>query len=60
MRAVSDSDRIRRFMRRLGPEADAETRVYFTGGATAVCSDGAGVRLTSTSALFLRPIACSG
>ena len=36
MRAVADSDRIRRFMRRLGPEADAETRVYFTGGATAV------------------------
>jgi len=36
MREVVDSDRIRRFMRRLGPEADAETRVYFTGGATAV------------------------
>src|SRR3989304_8941069 len=36
MRAVADSARIRRFMRRLGPEADAETRVYFTGGATAV------------------------
>ncbi len=36
MREVADSDRIRRFMRRLGPEADAETRVYFTGGATAV------------------------
>jgi len=36
MRTVADSDRIRRFMRRLGPEADVETRVYFTGGATAV------------------------
>ncbi len=36
MREVADADRIRRFMRHLGPEADAETRVYFTGGATAV------------------------
>ncbi len=36
MREVADSDRIRRFMHRLGSEADAETRVYFTGGATAV------------------------
>lgn len=36
MREVADADRIRRFMRHLGPEADTETRVYFTGGATAV------------------------
>lgn len=36
MREVADADRIRRFMRGLGPEADVETRVYFTGGATAV------------------------
>ncbi len=36
MRALADADRIRRFMRELGAEARAETRVYFTGGATAV------------------------
>lgn len=36
MREVADSGRIRRFMRALGPEADSEARVYFTGGATAV------------------------
>jgi len=36
MREIADSDRIRRFMTHLGAEADAETRVYFTGGATAV------------------------
>jgi hypothetical protein len=36
MREVADADRIRRFMRRLGAEADVDTRVYFTGGATAV------------------------
>ncbi|MGH2404306.1 MAG: DUF6036 family nucleotidyltransferase [bacterium] len=36
MRALADADRIRRFMRALGVEAQSETRVYFTGGATAV------------------------
>jgi hypothetical protein len=36
MRAVADAERIRRFMRALGAEADTPTRVYFTGGATAV------------------------
>jgi hypothetical protein len=36
MRPLTDSERIRRFMRALGAEADAETRIYFTGGATAV------------------------
>jgi len=36
MREVADADRIRRFMRTLGVEADVDTRVYFTGGATAV------------------------
>ena len=36
MRKVADEDRIRRFMRALGAEADAPARVYFTGGATAV------------------------
>lgn len=36
MRELADAGRIRRFMRALGREADAEARVYFTGGATAV------------------------
>lgn len=36
MRALADADRVRRFMRALGSEAPTETRVYFTGGATAV------------------------
>jgi hypothetical protein len=36
MREVADADRIRRFMRALAEEADADGRVYFTGGATAV------------------------
>lgn len=36
MRKVADEDRIRRFMRILGAEADVPARVYFTGGATAV------------------------
>lgn len=36
MRSVADADRIRRFMHALGAETDAEARVYFTGGATAV------------------------
>ncbi|MGQ0568856.1 MAG: DUF6036 family nucleotidyltransferase [Armatimonadota bacterium] len=36
MREVADADRIRRFMRALGVEADVDTRMYFTGGATAV------------------------
>ena len=36
MREVADAERIRRFMRALGSEADAPLRIYFTGGATAV------------------------
>lgn len=36
MRGVADAERIGRFMRALGAEADAEARVYLTGGATAV------------------------
>lgn len=36
MRELADRDRIARFMRALGAEVDAETRAYFTGGATAV------------------------
>ena len=39
MREIADSDRIRRFMAHLGLEDDAEIRVYFTGGATAVLLD---------------------
>ena len=36
MRRPVDAGRVRDFMRALGAEADRETRVYFTGGATAV------------------------
>lgn len=36
MRERADLIRIQRFMRKLGDEARAESRVYFTGGATAV------------------------
>jgi hypothetical protein len=36
MRALADADRIRRFMRALGREAEQATAAYFTGGATAV------------------------
>jgi len=36
VRELADLERIRRFMRALGAEADGESRVYFTGGATAV------------------------
>jgi hypothetical protein len=36
MRAIADAGRIRRFMRALGAETALDTRVYFTGGATAV------------------------
>ncbi|HEX9632306.1 MAG TPA: DUF6036 family nucleotidyltransferase [Gemmatimonadales bacterium] len=36
MRELADAGRIRRFMERLARAADAEARVYFTGGATAV------------------------
>jgi hypothetical protein len=36
MREVSDADRIRRFMRALGRACEDSTRVYVTGGATAV------------------------
>lgn len=36
MRALTDRARLHEFMRRLGEEADVETRVYLTGGASAV------------------------
>jgi hypothetical protein len=36
MREAADLNRIQQFMRVLGNEARGETRVYFTGGATAV------------------------
>lgn len=36
MRGLADGGRIRRFMRELGKTAPDDTRVYFTGGATAV------------------------
>jgi uncharacterized nucleotidyltransferase DUF6036 len=36
MRALTDAARLATLMRALGEEADAETRIYFTGGATAV------------------------
>jgi hypothetical protein len=36
MRRAVDAGRVRDFMRALGQEADRESRVYFTGGATAV------------------------
>jgi hypothetical protein len=36
VRALATAARVREFMRRLGPCASADTRVYLTGGATAV------------------------
>jgi hypothetical protein len=36
MRRSVDADRLRRFMQALGPEAEKDLRLYFTGGATAV------------------------
>ncbi len=36
MRELATADRIRHFMRAAAAEVDTETRVYFTGGATAV------------------------
>ncbi|HEX3552020.1 MAG TPA: DUF6036 family nucleotidyltransferase [Thermoanaerobaculia bacterium] len=36
MRRPVDAERIRRFMRELGGEAERDVRLYFTGGATAV------------------------
>jgi len=36
MRRPLDAERIRRFMRELGEEAERDVRLYFTGGATAV------------------------
>lgn len=36
MRQLADADRIRRLMRALDAEVDQATRLYFTGGATAV------------------------
>src|SRR5213594_2115558 len=36
MRKVADAERIWRFIRALGAEAEKDTSLYFTGGATAV------------------------
>jgi hypothetical protein len=36
MREIADRDRIHRFMRALGAQTHEDTRIYFTGGATAV------------------------
>jgi hypothetical protein len=36
MRGLADATRLRRFFRELAQEADSETAVYLTGGATAV------------------------
>jgi hypothetical protein len=36
VRELADAARIRRFMRALGERSEADCRVYFTGGATAV------------------------
>ena len=36
MRAPADAQRLRRFLRELAQEADADAAVYLTGGATAV------------------------
>jgi len=36
MRQPVDEERVRRFMKALGREADREARLYFTGGVTAV------------------------
>lgn len=36
MRRPVDAERLRRFMRELGSEAERDVRLYFTGGATAV------------------------
>jgi hypothetical protein len=47
MRELADAGRIGRFMRELGAHADRETRVYFTGGVTAVLL---GWRLTTIDA----------
>lgn len=45
MRELADADRIHRFMRALGAEADADGAAYFTGGATAVLFDWRGVTI---------------
>lgn len=36
MRRLTDADRLKEFMRRLGEEPNSGGRVYFTGGATAL------------------------
>ncbi len=36
MRPLTDSERLGRFMKAIGAEASSSTRVYFTGGASAV------------------------
>jgi UDP-N-acetyl-D-mannosaminuronic acid transferase (WecB/TagA/CpsF family) len=48
MRRLAEDTRIRRLMQALGAAAGAETRVYFTGGATAVLEAGARRPWTST------------
>ena len=35
MRGLADADRLRRFLRELAREAEADAAVYLTGGATA-------------------------
>jgi len=36
VRRLADAERIHRFMRALSREAESESRIYFTGGTTAV------------------------
>ncbi len=45
MRRLADADRIRRLMQALGKEARAESRVYLTGGASAVLLDWRGTTI---------------
>jgi hypothetical protein len=62
MRQVADRERLLAFMRALGQEADADSRLYFTGGATAVLlgwratTIDADIRLVPDSDRLLRAI----
>jgi hypothetical protein len=62
MRRLADAERIARFMRELGREADAEAACYLTGGATAVLVGWRGstidvdIRLVPESDAVLRSI----
>jgi hypothetical protein len=47
MRALVDAARLERLMRALGDAADGATRIYFTGGATAVLYGWCASRSTS-------------